>query len=158
MHIFTPHHVTILDACYPTSAALKASEVVPKAMETSRLVYYVSNRPEKLQKVGRELEERTLREISKLQSGAGISRYRNLLLVSLALFRILVTECRQELSVLTPQLLKVTSVVLSSFQNDLELLARAASLVSMVHVPHVCSSALYLLSCRHGLTTPPVQP
>ena len=130
MKFFTPHHVSILEACYP-SASIQRSNVAPKPQETSRLVYYVSNRPEKLQKIGEELEAKALREILKVQSRSGKLRFRNSLLVTLALLRVLATECRQEITVLTPHLLKVVSKALDSFQSDLELLARAAGVVRL---------------------------
>jgi hypothetical protein len=126
MHLFTPHHVALLEACYPNTS-ISRTDVSPKPQETSRLVYYASNRPEKLQKISKELEGKALREIGKIQSGS--TRYRNFLLVTLALFRILATECREEISVLTPHLLKVVAIIFETFPTDLELLAKAAGVV-----------------------------
>jgi len=41
-HIFTPHHVQLLNACYPASSALLAAapNYAPSSHELSRLTYY----------------------------------------------------------------------------------------------------------------------
>jgi hypothetical protein len=130
MHLFTPHHIALLEACYPSTSVARV-DLSPKLQETSRLVYYASNRPEKLQKLGKELEARSFREIAKTRSGSssGSSKHRNSLLITLALLKTLAMECRQEISVLTPHLLRTAEGLLQSFPTDLELLVRAAGLV-----------------------------
>jgi len=41
MHIFTPNHVQLLNACYPPSSALVAApNYAPSSHELSRLTYY----------------------------------------------------------------------------------------------------------------------
>lgn len=130
MRLLTPNHVTLIDACYPLSAALlvAAPDYAPNSQETSRLVYYASNRTGKIQKLGAELERRAAYEASR--AAAGNARYRASLLVTLALFKALATECRHELSLFTPYLIRTVSLVFSQLSGDLEVMARSASVVS----------------------------
>ena len=72
MHIpFTPNHIQLISACYPPSAALLTSgpEYAPNSQELSRLTYYAANRPEKINKLGSELEKRVKSDCRKAASG-----------------------------------------------------------------------------------------
>lgn len=71
MHYFTPHHVSLVAACYPPASALPSAgpEYRPNAQELSRLTYYATNRPGKIHKLGLELEKHTRTECSKTLAG-----------------------------------------------------------------------------------------
>ncbi|KAJ3014098.1 hypothetical protein NUW54_g1393 [Trametes sanguinea] len=128
MHIpFTPNHIQLISACYPPSAALLTSgpEYAPNSQELSRLTYYAANRPEKMNKLGTELEKRVKTDTKK--AAAGNTRARAALLITLAIFKALATECRRDMSLLSPSLLSSINITLSSLSADLELAARAAT-------------------------------
>jgi hypothetical protein len=71
MHLFTPNHVSLIAACYPSSSALASSspEYRPNAQELSKLTYYAANRPGKINKLGGELEKRVKAGCHKAQYG-----------------------------------------------------------------------------------------
>jgi hypothetical protein len=52
------------------------------------------------------------------------------LLIGLSIFRALVTECRRDVSLLSPSLLASVNVTLTALSSDLEVAARTASVVS----------------------------
>ncbi|KAH9899994.1 hypothetical protein C8Q73DRAFT_681619 [Cubamyces lactineus] len=128
MHIpFTPNHIQLISACYPPSAALLTSgpEYAPNSQELSRLTYYAANRPEKINKLGSELEKRVKSDCRKAASGN--TRARASLLITLSIFKALATECRRDMPLLSPSLLSSVNVALSSLSADLEIAARAAT-------------------------------
>ncbi|THH15379.1 hypothetical protein EW146_g5089 [Bondarzewia mesenterica] len=124
---FAPIHVQLITACYPPSAALLNSgpDYRPNAQELSRLTYYAANRPGKINKLGNEIEKRIRSECRKAQ--AGNARSRASLLISLSILRALITECRRDVSLLTPSLLAAVDVTLEGFSSDLEVSAKVAS-------------------------------
>ena len=72
MHLlFTPNHVGLITACYPPASALLSfgPQYLPNSQELSRLTYYASNRPGKINKLGSELEKRIRIECYKAQTG-----------------------------------------------------------------------------------------
>ncbi|KZV77180.1 hypothetical protein PENSPDRAFT_178342 [Peniophora sp. CONT] len=124
MHLpFTPNHILLIDACYPPPAALNSS---PNSQELSRLTYYAANKSGKLTKLGSEMEKRIKAESKRAQ--ANNARSRASLLVSLQILRALATECRRDLSLLTPALLASVAVTLQALPTDLEICAKAATL------------------------------
>ncbi|KAK7695970.1 hypothetical protein QCA50_000609 [Cerrena zonata] len=128
MHLpFTPNHVQLIAACYPPNAALLTSgpEYRPNSQELSRLTYYASNRPGKINKLAGELEKRVKVDCKKAQ--AGNIRARASLLISLAIFKALATECRRDISLLSGSLLSSINATLTSLRTDLEVAARVAS-------------------------------
>ncbi|CAL1700936.1 unnamed protein product [Somion occarium] len=128
MHFpFTPNHVQLIAACYPPNAALliSGSEYRPNSQELSRLTYYASNRPGKINKLSGELERRVRTDCRKAQ--AGNLRARASLLISLAIFKALAMECRRDISLLSSSLLASVNATLSALRSDLEVAARAAS-------------------------------
>ncbi|CDO71328.1 hypothetical protein BN946_scf184908.g86 [Trametes cinnabarina] len=128
MHIpFTPNHIQLISACYPPSTALLTSgpEYAPNSQELSRLTYYAANRPEKINKLGNELEKRVKTDTRK--AAAGNTRARASLLITLAIFKALAAECRRDMSLLSPSLLSSINITLSSLSADLEIAARAAT-------------------------------
>ncbi|KAI0307268.1 hypothetical protein B0F90DRAFT_1622573 [Multifurca ochricompacta] len=132
MRLFlTPNHVQLITACYPPSASLLTSgpDYHPNAQELSRLTYYAANRPGKINKLSNELEKRTKMECRKAHSNN--PRSRASLLISLSIFKALATECRRDLSLLTPSLLASVNAVLSAFPSDIEVSAKAANLASL---------------------------
>ena len=146
---FTPNHVQLIAACYPPSANLLTSgpEYRPNSQELSRLTYYASNRPGKINKLTGELERRVRVDCKKAQAGnlrarayvhSLVSVYSTLtwqvsstLLITLAIMKALATECRRDISLLASSLLGSISITLSSLPGDLEVAARAASVVGI---------------------------
>ena len=143
MHLpFTPNHILLIDACYPPPAALTTS---PNSQELSRLTYYAANKSGKLTKLGAEMEKRIKAESRRAQANNARSRayvlistclpwhasltYDSSLLVSLQILRALATECRRDLSLLTPSLLSSVDATLQALPADLEICAKAATLV-----------------------------
>ncbi|KAG1783176.1 hypothetical protein EV702DRAFT_1176389 [Suillus placidus] len=127
MHLFTPNHVSLIAACYPSSSALASSgpEYRPNAQELSKLTYYAANRPGKINKLGGELEKRVKAGCHKAQYGN--VRARASLLITLSVLRALAVECRRDISLLSPALVVCLKVTLDSLSSDLEIVARAAS-------------------------------
>ncbi|KAI5123425.1 hypothetical protein M0805_006130 [Coniferiporia weirii] len=122
-----PHHVQLVAACYPPSAALltSAPDYKPNSQELSRLTYYASNRPGKIAKLSNELEKRTHADARKAKSGN--TRARASLLITLNIFKALTTECRRDLSLLSASLMSALDCTLASLPSDLEAVAKAAS-------------------------------
>ncbi|KAK0490852.1 hypothetical protein IW261DRAFT_1547151 [Armillaria novae-zelandiae] len=125
--IFTPNHVQLLNSCYPPASSLLTAgpDYSPNSQELSRLTYYASNHPGKLTKLGSELEKRLRVECKKARSGN--IRTRASLLITLAIFRALATECRRDIALLSPSLVASVDAALSSVPSDIEVVARAAS-------------------------------
>jgi len=69
----------------------------------------------------------------------GLSSPSSSLLISLAIFRSLVTECRRDIALLSSSLIGSIDCTLASVPSDLEVVARAASVVSL------CWSSLHLV-------------
>jgi protein EFR3 len=72
------HEATLLKSCYPPAKQIPAtsntlaqddSEYKPLSQELSRLTYYATNKPGKLNKLAEELETRVIREVRKAQAG-----------------------------------------------------------------------------------------
>ncbi|KAF8138461.1 hypothetical protein EV363DRAFT_1520744 [Boletus edulis] len=127
MHIFTPNHVALVAACYPPWSSA-APEYRPNPQELSRLTYYATNRPGKIHKLGAELEKHTRSECTKTL--AGNTRARASLLITLAIIRALAIECRRDISLLSPSLLVCLKITLELVSSDLEISARAASVLT----------------------------
>ncbi|KAJ7178993.1 hypothetical protein C8R46DRAFT_986524 [Mycena filopes] len=127
MNFFSPNHVQLVNACYPpTSALLTAGpDYSPNSQELSRLTYYASNHPSKLAKLGGELEKRVKLECRKAQSGN--LRTRASLLITLAIFRALATECRRDIGLISPSLVASVAATMTAVPKDLEVVARTAS-------------------------------
>ena len=70
MHLFSPLHVQLINACYPPSSALLTSgpDYRPNSQELSRLTYHASNKSGKATKLGAELLKRTKLECRKAQA------------------------------------------------------------------------------------------
>ncbi|GJE84131.1 hypothetical protein PsYK624_002070 [Phanerochaete sordida] len=128
MHLpFTPNHVQLISACYPPNAALLTAgpDYRPNSQELSRMTYYASNRPGKINKLASELEKRVRLDCRKAK--AGNIRARSSLLITLAIIKALATECRRDLPLLTASLLASVNVTLTTLSSDLEIAARAGS-------------------------------
>jgi hypothetical protein len=72
MHLlFAPNHEKLVTACYPPSSALLTSgpDYRPNTHELSRLTYFASNRPGKLNKLGSDLEKRAKVQCKKASAG-----------------------------------------------------------------------------------------
>ena len=169
MHLpFTPNHVHLVSACYPPSAALLTSgpDYLPNSQELSRLTYYASNRPGKIHKLASELEKRVKTDTKKAQAGNTRSRacvipcytcvvfrvqalYRSLL-ITLYIFKALAAECRRDIALLTSFLVSAVNTTLSALLSDLEVVARAATVVC---APNDVSAILIMYlphSLQHG--------
>jgi hypothetical protein len=70
MHLFSPLHVQLVNACYPPSSALltSGSDYQPNSQELSRLTYHASNKSGKAAKLAAELLKRTKLECRKAQA------------------------------------------------------------------------------------------
>ncbi|KAJ6486378.1 hypothetical protein C8R47DRAFT_979717 [Mycena vitilis] len=125
--LFTPNHVQLLNSCYPPSSTLLTAgpDYSPNSQELSRLTYYASNHPGKLAKLGNELEKRVKLECRKAQSGN--IRTRASLLITLAIFRSLATECRRDMALISPSLVASVEATIAALPKDLEVVARTAS-------------------------------
>jgi len=128
--LLTPHHAQLIAACYPPSAALltSAPEYKPNSQELSRLTYYASNRPGKIAKLSGVLQKRVVTDARKAK--AGNLRARASLLISLNIWKALVNECRQSISLLSSALLSSLETCLSELSNDLEVSAKLATVFS----------------------------
>jgi hypothetical protein len=73
---FTPNHILLISACYPSSSALLAADAdcLPNNQELSRLTYYAANRPGKINKLAVELEKRAVAEARKAKTGNARAR------------------------------------------------------------------------------------
>ncbi|KAF9821208.1 hypothetical protein IEO21_00816 [Rhodonia placenta] len=128
MHLpFTPNHIHLISTCYPPSSALLTSgpEYLPNSQELSRLTYYASNRPGKINKLANELDKRVRADCRRAQ--AGNTRSRASLLITLYIFKSLAAECRRDISLLTSSLLSAITTTLTGLSSDLEVAARAAT-------------------------------
>lgn len=128
---FIPNHVKLVNACYPSSSALLASDSTcePLAQELSQLVSYASSRARRLVKLSRVLEQRAGAEARK--AGEGNARARVQLLVTLSIFKALANECRRDIDVFSTALLSTTKDSLACLPKDLKLQARVANLFAI---------------------------
>ena len=144
MHLpFTPNHVQLISDCYPPQPSV--TNPVPNPQELSRLLYYASNKPGKVSKLAAELDRRVKFEARKAQAGNVRARayvlplmlcagsftlfYTRTLLITLSIYKSLVNECRRDISQLSAALISSVNTALNSLPSDLELAAKAASVV-----------------------------
>ena len=71
MHLFTSNHIQLVSACYPPASALLTAgpDYRPNSQELSRMTYYASNRPGKINKLASELEKRVRLDCRKAKAG-----------------------------------------------------------------------------------------
>ena len=82
--------------------------------------------------------EKQLREILGLERkfrllgsiDRSLIMYRRSLLITLNIFKVLIEECRRDLSLLSPPLMSSLDTALASLSSDLEVCAKVASVVS----------------------------
>lgn len=74
MHLTTPNHLRLIASCYPAAPLASAPGFHPNSQELSRLTYYASNRPGKVNKVAAALEKRTKAETRKARVGNAKAR------------------------------------------------------------------------------------
>ncbi|OXG16946.1 protein EFR3 [Cryptococcus neoformans Tu401-1] len=124
--------VAHLKACYPPSKALLTAgpEYRPLSQDLSKLTYFATNKPSKLAKIGEELEKRVAQESTRASSGN--HKYRASLLISLAILRALLTECKRDIALFARSTLRVidNSLDVRVYQRggiDLEVVGRAAA-------------------------------
>lgn len=146
MHLpFTPNHVQLINDCYPPQPS--TTNPIPNAQELSRLLYYASNKPGKVSKLAADLDRRVKLEARKAQTGNIRARaYVSLpltylrpfmwgfirsLLITLSIYKSLVNECRRDISQLSAALISSVSTALKALSSDLELAAKAASVVCL---------------------------
>ncbi|ODO06619.1 hypothetical protein I350_03976 [Cryptococcus amylolentus CBS 6273] len=121
-----------LNACYPPSKALLTAgpEFRPLAQDLSKLTYFATNKPSKLAKIGEELEKRVIKESQR--SSQGYPKYRASLLISLAILRALLTECKRDIALFARPALRIidTCLGVKGYQQgslDLEVVGRATA-------------------------------
>ncbi|WRT68287.1 uncharacterized protein IL334_005263 [Kwoniella shivajii] len=125
--------VSHLNACYPPSKALITSgpEYRPLSQDLSKLLYFATNKPSKLANIGEELEKRINKE--SIKSTGGYPKYRASLLISLAILRALLTECKRDISLFGKSALRSiksslnVKVYQKSDELDLEVIGRSAA-------------------------------
>ncbi|WVW85749.1 hypothetical protein I302_107787 [Kwoniella bestiolae CBS 10118] len=124
--------VAHLNACYPPSKALLTSgpEYRPLSQDLSKLTYFATNKPSKLAKIGEELEKRINKESTR--STGGYPKYRASLLISLAILRALLTECKRDISLFGRSALRSINAALDvkvyqRDEPDLEVIGRASA-------------------------------
>ncbi|KAG8845696.1 plasma membrane localization protein [Tulasnella sp. 330] len=122
----TPNHIRLINACYPAAPLAAGPQYQPNSQELSRLTYYASNRPSKLNKVSQELEKRSKTQARRAQGGGNL-KYRAQLLITLEVYRALTTECRRDLALFSGGVLASIEIALVCLPKDLEVVARAAS-------------------------------
>ncbi|WVQ74798.1 hypothetical protein IAR50_004404 [Cryptococcus sp. DSM 104548] len=121
-----------LNACYPPSKALLTAgpDFRPLAQDLSKLTYFATNKPSKLAKIGDELEKRVTKESQR--SSQGYPKYRASLLISLAILRALLAECKRDIALFARPTLRIidTCLGVKGYQQgglDLEVLGRATA-------------------------------
>jgi hypothetical protein len=144
MHLpFTPNHVQLISECYPSQPSIPTP--VPNPQELSRLLYYASNKPGKVSKLAAELDRRVKLETRKAQAGNIRARayvplplnrsasfiwcFIRTLCITLSIYKSLVNECRRDISQLSAALISSVNTALNALASDLELAAKAASVV-----------------------------
>ena len=147
MHLpFTPNHVQLIADCYPPQPSIP--NPAPNPQELSRLLYYASNKPGKVSKLAAELDRRAKLEARKAQAGSHRGRayvplplnrsvcrpihlvyFNRSLLITLSIYKSLVNECRRDISQLSAALISSVNAALKALPTDLELAAKAASVV-----------------------------
>lgn len=127
----TPNHRALVTGCYPPPKKLAGVEK-PNSNELGKLVYYAQSKPAKLSKVGKVLEERAASDARNVPSGGEKSRCG--LLITLAILKNLVTDCRRDITYISKsaQIVLQHAVTASAKagaggRRDLELSARASS-------------------------------
>lgn len=101
------------------------------------MTYFATNKPGKLNALARELETRVKKEAKETQ--AGYPKSRAMLLISLAILRSLLTECKRDLQLFAPSALRIIETAMGvalrggalhsgrSGSVDLEVAVRAGS-------------------------------
>ncbi|KAG9126835.1 plasma membrane localization protein [Ceratobasidium sp. 392] len=120
-----PNHLKLVLACYPSNPLAAAPEFKPNAQELSKLSYYATNRPGKLAKLANVFEKRATEEARR--AGGGNQKSRASLLVTLAILKQLITDCKKELTLFSSAVLISVKASLAALPDDLEVAARAAS-------------------------------
>ncbi|KAK9478879.1 hypothetical protein V1514DRAFT_356489 [Lipomyces japonicus] len=105
---FRPKHQRLILQCYPGG---RAQEKHPNASELSYLLYYVSTRRTKLQKVGRFLERKVKHDLWRGRPGN--------VQVTLDITKALIEKCPGDLNLYADNVVAILSAVLNS--NDLSL-------------------------------------
>lgn len=130
------NHKKLVDDCYPAPKALATSgpEYRPNSNELGRLTYYAQNKPAKLTKVGNLLESKAhIGARAAKGSGATADKGKAGLMITLAIIKNLLTECKSSLNYFIKPAQSVIAAALDAAQptparpRDLELSARAAS-------------------------------
>ncbi|CAO1635974.1 unnamed protein product [Parajaminaea phylloscopi] len=132
----TPNHRKLVDGCYPPSKKVAGVEN-PNSNELGKLVYYAQSKPAKLTKVGKLLEERATADAKAAGAGGGspsTEKGRCGLMITLAILKSLITECRRDVAYITGSSLAVLRQALGvagksgpGGTRDLELSARTSS-------------------------------
>ncbi|KAH8918351.1 hypothetical protein BT69DRAFT_585974 [Atractiella rhizophila] len=117
------NHRLLLSACYPASKLINGPTVPPPDSNSlSKLIFYTTQRPNKLAKVGKALVEKNGKAVYRAK--------RNEVAVTLDICRGLVREVRVGLVYWETEVLEIVDTVMkSAFSKDDEIVARAANLV-----------------------------
>lgn len=131
----TPNHRKLVEECYPPAKKIAGVEN-PNSNELGKLVYYAQSKPAKLTKVGKVLNDRAAAD-SRTASSPGSTateKGRCGLLITLAILKSLVTECRRDITYIVGSAQSILQHALTAADKagahggrDLELSARASS-------------------------------
>ncbi|KAI9018619.1 hypothetical protein CLU79DRAFT_761167 [Phycomyces nitens] len=100
-------HANLINQCYPD----REGEKGPRSSELSYLLFYASNRPVKLTKVGSYLERKVERDIRKGR------RQNNQ--VSLDILKALIQECHSDLNLFSKYIIAILTMILNTRDIDL---------------------------------------
>ncbi|KAE8222926.1 hypothetical protein CF326_g8284 [Tilletia indica] len=129
----------LLNSCYPPpkTIATTAPEYRPSGNELSRLAYFASNAPTQLTIVGDLLVQRATLEAKAFKSANGPNRDKAKagLMLTLAITKNLIAECKRELNYFNPHAQSIISIALDASthnpggntKRDIEISARTAS-------------------------------
>ncbi|KAE8194866.1 hypothetical protein CF328_g4617 [Tilletia controversa] len=129
----------LLNSCYPGPKliASTAPEYRPSGNELSRLAYFASNAPTQLTTVGELLVQRANLEAKAFKSANGPNRDKAKagLMLTLAITKNLIAECKRELNYFNPHAQSIISIALDASthnpggntKRDIEISARTAS-------------------------------
>ncbi|GAV50179.1 hypothetical protein ZYGR_0U00350 [Zygosaccharomyces rouxii] len=109
MRIFSPKHQKLVNQCYPSG---RTPDKKPKSSETSYLLYYVSSRRSKLEKVSTYLVKRTNVDLNHRRVGN--------VAVTLEIMHDIVEHCKENLNIFVKDFLNITIKILTNnnFNND----------------------------------------
>ncbi|EDO16557.1 hypothetical protein Kpol_1064p39 [Vanderwaltozyma polyspora DSM 70294] len=121
--LFTPKHQKLVNHCYPRG---RTSEMKPNTSETSYLLYYVSSRRNKLEKVSKYLVKRTLHDIRHRKFGN--------IAVTTILMNEIIHSCNENLNIFIGDFLFILIKILTdtNINNDIIIVEHIEKILNSV--------------------------